>query len=685
DYNTWRSTFGQTGGGSGTTNNVGVMKRGYGTLTLSGANTYSGQLKVNDEGGTLRLTSVQTNAGQSMALPAVYIGNALNTTPTILKVLTNNALPANSLIRFGSGANGGINPIFRLHDEDPGTAGSVPASGSFNQTVRGFSGGNGLVQVGVGTLTIDTPTGESYSFSGTLRTDFDASSPDPDNPVRGTIIKTGGGRQDFTQTNGNMLGDFVLQDGTVGVGTNSVFGPVALPNVKFPQLHINGGTLVNTSGGPLNPSVQYIFVGGSFTFDINGGNDTQFNGAAGVVTTTLTADNPTITVLGDTIVNGSTSTGTLIFAGDIVDDGAPRGFTKSGPGTLTLGSPGNSYRGETTVAQGALLVRYQTNSGNTGTARIGDGNGRVNLSGGKLEYNGSSGSSSLSFTVTNPVRVTADSEIDYASATTGLTDATNPAGIVFDFASNGNGDAFDWTGGTLTFRHNGASQGISYRPSLSRSGFDYGGPVVIDNGAGSTRRTVLQSTNTSGSQTWSGAISGSGSFRRVAAGGATVFSGANTFTGGTFVDDGTLTVSGTNATFGGGNVTVGGATDGHAVIDSGVLNAIADTATLTLLGGGISSVADIGYIDLSAGIDEHVSALVLGAGSPITSGTWGSSTSSAVNKNDEYFSGTGIITVVPMGSGSSLANSTAAVPEPATLSLLMFAAGTALMFRRRRR
>src|SRR4029079_13513447 len=132
---------------------------GYGTLTLSGANTYSGQLKVNDEGGTLRLTSVQTNAGQSMALPAVYIGGATATTNTTLKVLTNDAIPTNSLIRFGTGANTFIS-VLRLHDADTPLAGTIPTQ-SYNQTVRGLSGGNGQIQVGGGTLTINTPANET--------------------------------------------------------------------------------------------------------------------------------------------------------------------------------------------------------------------------------------------------------------------------------------------------------------------------------------------------------------------------------------------------------------------------------------------------------------------------------------------------------------------------------------------
>ncbi len=108
---------------------------------------------------------------------------------------------------------------------------------------------------------------------------------------------------------------------------------------------------------------------------------------------------------------------------------------------------------------------------------------------------------------------------------------------MFEFSNN----TIDTTGGTLTLLHNGASQGITFRPTFSGSGFNYSGPVVIDNGGG-TRQTVLQSTNTSGIQTWSGDISGTGSFLRDG-GGETILSGNNSYTGDTTVLAGLLSIT----------------------------------------------------------------------------------------------------------------------------------------------
>ena len=501
------------------------------------------------------------------------------------------------------------------------------------------------IAVGANTLTVNDQAGDVNEYQGLYTVS-----------AGGKIVKNGDGQLTLNNFPTGFSGEFVINSGIIGVGQNNIFGNSGTGSTLTinPNNLASGPTLKRT-GATINLAVTKIHIGGNFTYDNNGGSDTQLNGLNGASTTTLMADNPVITVTGDTIVDGAKSSGTFIFAGDIVDDGNIRGFTKSGTGTLTLGSHGNSYRGETTIQQGALNVRYQTNSANIGFSRIGDGTGRVNFSGGTLSYNGSAhttGSPAITdqprhFTVSNPIRVTADSTIAYASTSSGLTDAADnangagPDGVVIEFTSN----TIDTTGGTLTLRHNGLSQSLTYRPTFSGSGFTYTGPIVLS-GAG-TRKTVLQSSNTSGTQTWSGAISGNGSFRRVASGGETDFSGENTFSGGTIVDGGTLTVSGTSATFGGGDVTVNA---GNAAISAAVANAILDTAKLTLLGGGTASLADTGFISLAAGIDERMAALVLGA-TMQANGTYGAPGSGATNTlgMDEYFSGTGIITVGPAG------------------------------------
>jgi fibronectin-binding autotransporter adhesin len=124
-------------------------------------------------------------------------------------------------------------------------------------------------------------------------------------------------------------------------------------------------------------------------------------------------------------------------------------------------------------------------------------------------------------------------------------------------------------------------------------------------------------------------------------GGAVTLAGDNTYPGDNTVNGGSLTVNGSTATFGGGDITVNA---GSAAISAGVLDAIADSATLTLAGGGTANMADAGFINLGDGIDERIGSLVLGT-TTYTSGTFGATGTSATNIFDEYFLGGGIITV----------------------------------------
>jgi hypothetical protein len=112
-----------------------------------------------------------------------------------------------------------------------------------------------------------------------------------------------------------------------------------------------------------------------------------------------------------------------------------------------------------------------------------------------------------------------------------------------------------------------------------------------------------------------------------------------------------------SGTLGTGDVTVDHTASPTSIarlfIRSGVVDAIGDTATLSLAGGGTPGLADQGFVDVGAGINETVGGLKL-AGVAQPAGTYGSSLSSATYTNDEFFAGSGIITVVPVSQQPSL-------------------------------
>jgi len=164
-----------------------------------------------------------------------------------------------------------------------------------------------------------------------------------------------------------------------------------------------------------------------------------------------------------------------------------------------------------------------------------------------------------------------------------------------------------------------------------------------------TAEGIIYSTAThnTGTNTIGAVISGTGGLTKAGSGelllaGNNSYSGTTTVTEGILqVGDGTTTTAGCN--LGNDDVVI---CDGATLhIMANVTDAMNDAATLTLRHAGLQ----YGKVDLESGINEEIAVLVLG-GTTQSAGTYGSTSSSADNTDDNYFSGVGIITALPNGS-----------------------------------
>lgn len=226
-------------------------------------------------------------------------------------------------------------------------------------------------------------------------------------------------------------------------------------------------------------------------------------------------------------VNGSQN---FIFAnggGGLVGSGS---VLMNGTGTLNLNAP-NSMSGGLVVSNGVA-------SFNSGGAL---GTGTITLAGGILNAINSS-----SLVVGNPVVVTADSTIRINNTTGSALTMTN---------------TFTGVAGTLTFRNNVGSKPFIL---LTSSGFNFTQPVLLDIGSGTG--LVIFGNNTTGTQTFSGSISGLGSIGHNGAGGTTLLTASNTYSGGTTLNSGSIAIG------------IDSVSSSPPTVDSGALG----TGTLTI-------------------------------------------------------------------------------------------------------
>ena len=611
-----------------------------GTLTLSGANSYSGNTILS--GGELVVNGVET-PGTSGPL-----GNG------------------SGIISFTGGTLGfSVNNVFDYSPRFDPTAGQIYKIDTGGQSVlltnALASSGATLSKVGSGTLTLSGAS--SYSGLTTVSA--------------GKLVFQGSkiGIGNISLTDGTALGVTTtgtpVTPGTLAVGTSSgatlefnnvnsttiaPLAPTTLSSAGTTTINVNSGTFVVGQSYPLlawttgtAPAVNlgvlngftgtlstnansiklningtaYVWTGNaSGSWDTTTANNWIHNGAASVFTNgspTLFDDTATgttnVTITGIvqpsslTVNNNSLPYSIVSSAGN--DIGGSASFTKSGNGTLNLSGGANAYTGVTTVSGGLLSVGALANGGSASDIGAAN-NSATNLvfNGGTLQYLGGGASSDHLFTLgTGGGTIDASGSgalnlNNVGSAAFSGTGArvltltgTNSGALAASLADNGGATSVTKSGaGIWVLTGTNTESGLT---SIAAGELQIGtGGASGSIGTGNITDNGSIDFNRSGTLTVNGVVGGVGSVTNDGSG-TVILAANNSYSGGTTINAGTLQVGNGAAT---GTLNAGG-----FILDNGTF-IFNGTGLLSLSGNGLISGTGNVIVSGSGGLLKAIGA-----------------------------------------------------------------------------
>ena len=595
---------------------AGLTKAGTGTLTLSGANTYTGTTTVS--AGVLRLDSANAlpggidttvGAGESaltLAGGVLGLGNgdftrALGTGAGQVNITTTlsgfAAYGADRNVNLG-GASAGVS--WATGNFFSGTSTLVLGASSATHTVHfqnpiNLNGGNRIVQVDDGAASVDA------NLSGAITAGSFS------------LTKTGAGTLQLSSTGNTYVGGTQVESGTLRLGASGVIPDTGAVTVRRATTAGSTDGVLDLNG--FNETIAVLTLGSATTTAANAGQTPSvINSSATAATLTLGG---TVTYNAGTasFENGqatisanldlaNASRGIVVGNGAAVDDfvisGAilSGGFVQSGLGTLRLDNPANAHA-NSVIRDGTLKLGANSVLG-TGTVLLDQ---RV-AGTATLDLNGK----------TDAVGTTLQLSSGSTTALGALNQITDSAGGGL-LALNGTATYF---AGAATF--NNGTTTISAALDLNGATRTF----AINNSDQTTQEVII-----------SGAIQGTGAGLTKTQAGTLILSGTNTYNGGTTISAGTLQL--------GNGGTTGALTSTSAVTNNASLivnrsnaftqatalngQAITGTGSFTQAGSGTTtlSVANSysGTTTISAGVLEVTANNALGtaaAGTSVTNG-----------------------------------------------------------------
>ena len=315
-----------------------VVKRGAGKLTLSGDNTFTGTMTVEEgtlaisrdtslggagkpvtlAGGTMLETTDDLTTGRAIALNAglctINVPTKMQGRLPVTATLSGAITGAGDLVKTGGGvlALSGTNSYLGSTWIKGGTLGA-------SATTQLGAVSSGWLQFDGGTLRftangwIHKPTG-LFAAGGTVDTNGHQALLSDQITGEGGLTKTGSGTLELSHASNNYEGPTRVLGGALGVSSNNNLGHPTSGIV------LDGGTLKALASFPTPRAI------------------------------TLSGDSGAIDTNGKSVE----------CAGPITGPGA---LNKAGPGALTLTGAANTYAGETRILQGTLAVASQLNLG----------------------------------------------------------------------------------------------------------------------------------------------------------------------------------------------------------------------------------------------------------------------------------------------------------------------------------
>jgi outer membrane autotransporter protein len=558
----------------------GLTKQGAGTITLSGANDYTGFTTINS--GTLAVTGSGTLASTALSTLADGTlspdGGALAAGAGITNGGTFTTTGTESI-----GSISGAGAVFL----DGAGSGLTLNSGA--STITGVMSGQGALTIAGGTVGItnaaNTRTGATTITSGSLVVQGGDALGDTAavtlsggvlelgaNETIGTLSATGGMitlNANTLTVNGTTATDVaaaVNGDGGSRLVKNGAWEMTLTGAVSLGGLTVNNGALILSNSAN---TIAEIIVAGTgpseatltiATTGAAGGANIRTQGSVINYLDGVT-NASTITIESDTTqLNVTDAAATATQSGAIGEDASPRGFTKTGDGTLIL-TGANSYSGTTTISAGTLQIGAGGATGSLGSGAV--------INNAALVFNRSDDT-----TVSNAISGT-------GTLTQGGTGTTILTGTnSFTGTTTINAGTLRLTGGSAIADTGAVSVGASGTLDVaatetigSLSGM---GSVTLASGQ---VLTTGDGTDTS----FAGILSGDGGLTKAGTGIFTL-SGTNSFTGATTINAGTLRLTG-----------------GAAIADTGAVSVAAGATLRVDQSETIGALTNLGTVDLSTG------------------------------------------------------------------------------------